>query len=292
MRALYTILEVDFHPLSITTKIEPILTALEANPETARYVEPLKDVVLARLFQQLAQVYASLKIERVVKLAGYAADGEDVTRRRVERFITEACRQGDLDVTIDHASGSIKFDEDLFGSDTTAVASSSAYDKTLQPSAASLLRTHLTRLATALYATLDVISPDASPIASALVSRTLAFVDLEARSAEESEMLVTRNRIIIKRQEMADEQQARRHKEEAHQRTVRAALKAEEDAKKQKDDLRAREMEKIRKDLAAQRQAEAIKLAESLAAKSGLKVDLTVSAIISLPVHPTCGHLD
>jgi translation initiation factor 3 subunit A len=254
---------------------------LEKDPETARYVEPLKDVVLARLFQQLAQVYASLKIDRVVKLAGFASDGEkEVTRKRVERFVTESCRQGDLDVTIDHASGSIKFDEDLFGSDSTPVASTSAYDKDLQPSAATLLRTHLTRLASTLYATLDVVSPDTSPLAAALVARTLAFADLEARSADERHMLLMRNRIILKRQEFADEQQARKQKEEAHQRTVRAALKAEEDAKKQKDDLRARELEKIRKDLAAQRQAEAIKMAEALAAKSGLKVDLKVTLIV------------
>lgn len=274
LQALYNILEVDFHPLSITTKIEPILAALEKDPETARYVEPLKDVVLARLFQQLAQVYASLKIDRIIKLAGFSSDADkEVTRKRVERFVTEACRQGDLDVTIDHASGSIKFDEDLFGSD--AIVSVSAHDS-LQPSAAALLRTHLTRLASTLYATLDVVSPDSSPIAAALISRTLAFASLELRCAEEREMLVTRNRIIVRRQELADEQSARKQKEDAHQRTVRAAQKAEEDAKKQKDDIKAREMERIRKDLAAQKKAEAVKLAETLAAKSGLKVDLTV----------------
>ena len=115
----------------------------------------MKDVVLARLFQQLAQVYASLKVDRVVKLASFVSDGEkEVTRKRVERFVTEACRRGDLDVTIDHATGSIKFDEDLFGSDAAPVAStSSQYDsvKTLQPSATTLLRTHLTRLAATLH---------------------------------------------------------------------------------------------------------------------------------------------
>ena len=36
LRDLYTILEVDFHPLSITAKIEPILAALASKPETAR----------------------------------------------------------------------------------------------------------------------------------------------------------------------------------------------------------------------------------------------------------------
>ena len=199
---------------------------------------------------------------------------------RVERFVTEACRRGDLDVTIDHASGSIKFDEDLFGSDAAPVASTSQYD--LQPSAATLLRTHLTRLATTLYSTLDVVAPHASPIAAALTARTLAFNAFEQNSAEERENLNARRLIIIRRKELADEQTARKEKEDAHQRTVRAALKAEEDAKKAKDDIKNREMERIKKDLAVQRKAEAIKLAESLAAKNGLKVDLKVRSSFHL----------
>lgn len=227
------------------------------------------------MFQQLAQVYASLKIDRVVKLAGFVQDGEkEVTRKRVERFITEACRRGDLDVTIDHASGSIKFDEDLFGSDAAPVASTSQYD--LQPSAATLLRTHLTRLATALYATLDVVAPESSPIASAIASRALAFTAFEANVGEERELLSARTAIIKRRKELADEQTARKEKEEAHQRTVRAAAKIEEDAKRARDEIKNRELERIKKDLAATRKAEAIKLAEALAAKNGLKVDLKV----------------
>lgn len=278
LRSLYNILEVDFHPLSITSKIEPILASLEANPETARYVEPLKDVVLARLFQQLAQVYASLKLERVVKLASFEKDGsKEVTRRRVERFVTEACRRGDLDVTIDHASGTIKFDEDLFGSDSTPVASTSTahYDsvKTLQPSASTLLRTHLTRLASTLYSTLDVVSPNHSPLAAAISAREKAFADLEAQVADERDMLIARTLIIKRRKELADEQTARTEKQEAHQRTLRAQQKAEEEAKRQKDELRNRELERVRREVESVKQAEAAKIAESLV-KGGLKVDL------------------
>lgn len=282
LRALYTILEVDFHPLSITSKIEPILAALAEKPETARYVEPLKDVVLARLFQQLAQVYASLKVDRVVKLASFVSDGEkEVTRKRVERFVTEACRRGDLDVTIDHATGSIKFDEDLFGSDAAPVASaSSQYDsvKTLQPSATTLLRTHLTRLAATLYTTLEVVSPHNSPIASALASRALAFAALEAQVGDERDTLVARTQIIKRRKELADEQLARKEKEEAHERTVRAQVKAEEDAKKQKEDLIRRERDKIRRELDALKKAENLKTIQAIeASQPGFKIDRKVS---------------
>ncbi|GAA6005662.1 hypothetical protein JCM10207_005287 [Rhodosporidiobolus poonsookiae] len=277
LRALYNILEVDFHPLSITSKIEPILAQLEQNPDTARYVAPLKDVVLARLFQQLAQVYASLKIDRVVKLASFQADGEkDVTRKRVERYVTEACRRGDVDVTIDHASGSIKFDEDLFGDEAGPVASTSAgYDsvKTLQPSASTLLRTHLARLASTLHATLDEVSPaQQGPSAIAGGARQAAFANLEAQVADERDTLLARTQIIKRRKELTDEQTARKEKEDAHARAVRAAAKAEEDAKRAKEELRKREMERIRREVEKVKQDEAKKVAENMI-KAGLKVD-------------------
>lgn len=184
-------------------------------------------------------------------------------------------------MTIDHSTGSIKFDEELFRSDSTPVAStSSQYDsvKTLQPSASTLLRTHLTRLATTLYATLDIVSPDRSPIAAALTSRAAAFAALEAHGADERETLIARTQIIKRRKELADEQTARTEKQEAHQRTLRAQQKAEEDAKRAKDELKNRELERIRKEVESVKAAEAAKIAESLV-KGGLKVDLEVKLL-------------
>lgn len=277
LRSLYNILEVDFHPLSITSKIEPILASLEKNPETARYVAPLKDVVLARLFQQLAQVYASLKIDRVVKLASFQADGEkDVTRKRVERYVTEACRRGDVDVTIDHATGSINFDEELFGEEAGPIAStSSTFDsvKTLQPSASTLLRTHLARLASTLYSTLNQVNPQSSPIAAAQASRSAAFASFEAQVADERDNLIARTQIIKRRKELSDEQLARKEKEDAHARSLRAQQQAEEEARRQKEELKKRELERIRKEVEKVKADEAKKVAENMI-KSGLKVDM------------------
>ncbi|GAA5943920.1 translation initiation factor eIF3 core subunit a [Sporobolomyces koalae] len=277
LRELYNILEVDFHPLSITSKIEPILASLEKNPETARYVAPLKDVVLARLFQQLAQVYASLKIDRVVKLASFRADGEkDVTRKRVERYVTEACRRGDVDVTIDHATGSINFDQEVFGDEAGPVASTSAaFDsvKTLQPSASTLLRTHLARLASTLYTTLNQVNPSSSPIAAAEVSRSAAFESFSAQVADERDNLIARTQIIKRRKELSDEQLARKEKEDAHARSLRAQQQAEEESKRQKEELKKRELERIRKEVEKVKADEAKKVAENMI-KSGLKVDM------------------
>ncbi|POY71497.1 hypothetical protein BMF94_5810 [Rhodotorula taiwanensis] len=272
LRELYQILEVDFHPLSITAKIDPILAELEKQPDTARYVAPLKEVVLARLFQQLAQVYSSLKLDRVVKLASFSADGDrDVTRRRVERYVTEACRRGDVDVTIDHATGSIKFDQALFADE--AGASDSV--KTLQPSASTLLRTHLARLASTLHSTLNAVASTSSapaPAAVAVAAREQAFAHLSTAVADERDMVLARTMIIKRRKELAEEQNARKEQEDAHARSVRAAQKAEEDARRQKEELRQRELERIKREMEKVKQDEAKKVAESLI-QSGLKVD-------------------
>ena len=76
LRDLYNILEVEFHPLSICSKIEPILGHIAKDPEMAKYVKPLHSVVLTRLFQQLSQVYDSVKLSQVICLL-YTSDAAD-----------------------------------------------------------------------------------------------------------------------------------------------------------------------------------------------------------------------
>ncbi|CRK22105.1 hypothetical protein BN1708_017921, partial [Verticillium longisporum] len=62
IRDLYNILEVDFHPLSICQKISPILTKIGDDAEMEKYVLPLQQVILTRLFQQLSQVYETVDL--------------------------------------------------------------------------------------------------------------------------------------------------------------------------------------------------------------------------------------
>ncbi|GAA6053531.1 hypothetical protein JCM3770_000312, partial [Rhodotorula araucariae] len=277
LRALYEILEVDFHPLSITRKIEPILAQLSANADTARYVAPLKDVVLARLFEQLAQVYASLKIDRVVRLARFGADDAAATRLRVERYVTEACRRGDVDVTLDHASGSIKFVEDLFGDEGASPSSTGTAGgdsvAALQPSSSALLRTQLSRLASTLHATLIAVGAPAATTDGPAAARAAAFENLASAVADERETVLARTQIIQRRKELADEQSARKEKEEAHARSVRAAQQAEDEARRQKEELKRRELERIRKEVEKVKADEAKKVADSLI-QGGLKVDM------------------
>jgi translation initiation factor 3 subunit A len=281
VRALYNILEVDFHPLVITSKIEPIFAHLSTSPDTARYVEPLKDVVLARLFQQLAQVYDSLKLSRAVRLASFGQEKDPKVlggvRARVERFIADACRKGQLDVSLDHADGALRFDQDLFGADSAGSAQSDGLD-ILQPPPSTLLRTQLGRLASALSDSLDTLGDETNaPRARAVRAKSAALAALAAQLPQEREALLRRRLIIARRRELAEEAAARAEKEAQHARALRTAARVEEEQRRERERARAKELAIIEGEQKRVKEAENRKLLESLKAKGakGVEIDST-----------------
>lgn len=296
LRTLYNILEVDFHPLLITSKIDPLLADLAGDPETARYIEPIKTVVLARLFQQLGQVYDALDLERAIRLATFASDAKvdpRAARARVERFIADACRRGDLDITLDHAGATIKFDEDLFGAtDATQIATAgtrpSADTQLLQPSPATLLRTQLSRLAECLQNAAESIPIDGqTPDEKAIEAHKAALAALAAQLPTERKALLARRDILTKRRKTAEETSARREKEEASARAARQARAIEEAAKAEKEATRQRELKRIEQERAAARAADTKKTIAALVDKSNGKLDVAslerVRSALTLP---------
>lgn len=274
LKSLYQILEVDFHPLSITRRIEPILRSLTADPLTAAYVEPLKDVVLARLFSQLGQVYDSISLDRAIQLGSFSADGVKTTstdRTRIERFIGAACRRGDLDVTFDHKGMVLHFDQDLFGS--AHLAQQAPTESLLQPSPATLLRSQLSAVASCLYQALNNFDAATSPIAKAQQTKEEAFKAMVESMAREREALLERRSIIEQRKNQAEELAARREKEESHAKAMRAQQRAEEQARQMAEEKKRMELERQQKLAQEIKNREARLLAEKLAQSSGVKLD-------------------
>ncbi|KAI5292230.1 eukaryotic translation initiation factor 3 subunit A, partial [Ascosphaera atra] len=162
IRELYQILEVDFHPLSICRKITPILAQIGADPEMQRYVLPLQQVILTRLFQQLSQVYESVELKFVYELAQFPAPFQ-VTPALIEKFIMNGCKKGDLAIRVDHISGVLTFDSDIFSSSKAAHAGSAAGSaesdgpnskvQRLQSTPSEIARSQLARLAKTLHVT-------------------------------------------------------------------------------------------------------------------------------------------
>ncbi|KAK5192719.1 eukaryotic translation initiation factor 3 subunit A, partial [Cryomyces antarcticus] len=166
IRELYNILEVDFHPLSICKKIAPILTQIGSDPEMEKYVLPLQQVILTRLFQQLSQVYESVELKFVHELAQFP-DPFQVTSDTIEKFIMNGCKKGDLAIRIDHVTSVLTFDSDVFsaakalhsGSAAGSAESESSSVQRLQSTPAEIVRSQLTRLAKSLFITCQYVDP-------------------------------------------------------------------------------------------------------------------------------------
>ncbi|WFD31036.1 eukaryotic translation initiation factor 3 subunit A [Malassezia sp. CBS 17886] len=272
LRELYNILEVEFHPLSICAKIEPILAQIAQDPNMAKYVKPLHSVVLTRLFQQLSQVYDSVKIQQVMQLVSAFHAPHHYTAADIEKFCLNACKRGHLSLRIDHVSQAIAFQDDVFAADVhpAVVGTSDADAVRLQATPSELVRTQLARLAESLDATMRVVDTDT--LRDAEETRAAAIRTAGAAVAEEHQSAVERKQKIERRKELLREMAKKRKEEEAVAKAERLRLHAESEQRRFAEEARRRELDHVRKEMEATKLEEARKMAQSLKERGGLKL--------------------
>jgi len=253
IRDLYTILEVDFHPLSICKKISPILVQVAAEPDMKPYVIPLQQVILTRLFQQLSQVYDTVQLSFVINLASFPEPFE-VTPSIIEKFIMNGCKKGDLSIRIDHAAGVLTFESDIFSSTkplhSGSVAGSAEKEtgsvQKLQSTPSEIVRSQLSRLAKALYLTCSHVDPDFQQYR--LEAKAAAYARAQTGAQEEHEDTLARRTIIEKKKEAAESALLKKEKEEAQQRLLRAEEARAAEAARAADQQRKRESERVKQE--------------------------------------------
>jgi len=254
IRELYNILEVDFHPLSICQKISPILTLIGADDEMKKYVLPLQQVILTRLFQQLSQVYETVDLEFVENLAKFPEPFQ-VSRDTIEKFIMNGNKKGDLAIRMDHATGVLSFDTDVFSSTKaihTGSGAGSAETETssvqrLQNTPSEIVRTQLTRLSKSLFITCQYVDPTFNE--ARVSARDAVFARAKAGAEQEHRDTLDRKQIIQKRKEEASEIQARKEKEDATQKRIRAAKIQEAEDKRLAQEQKDREDKRLKAEL-------------------------------------------
>lgn len=283
IRQLYEILEVEFHPLSICEKIEPIMTKIGQDEEMSKYLEPLHSVILTRLFQQLSQVYDAVKLDQVMELV---SPFKTHTREEIEKFCLNAAKRGHLNIRVDHVSQAITFQEDVFNADSHPAATHTGDEDLvrLQATPGELVRTQLTRLAACLDSTLQTIDPTiveaAQQAKSEVFARALAVAESEHKAA------LARKAILARHKELLQE----RARDEAKAEAERARLLAESEQKRLAEEARKKEQDRIRKELDQVRAEETRKMAQSLKEKGGLKLseeeyaNLDTEKIVALQV--------
>ncbi|OGM42953.1 eukaryotic translation initiation factor 3 subunit A [Aspergillus bombycis] len=279
IRDLYNILEVDFHPLSICKKITPILKQIGADPEMEKYVVPLQQVILTRLFQQLSQVYESVSLKFVYELAQFP-DPFQVTPAMIEKFIMNGCKKGDLAIRVDHISGVLTFDTDVFSSAKALHSGSAAGSaesevgsvQRMQNTPAEIARLQLTRLAKTLHVSCMYVDP--SYTEARLQAKQAAQARAAAGAAKEHEETLARRVVIDKKKEAATDALQRKQREEETRKRIRTQQLQEAEKQRLLDEQREREKKRIKDEQDRIREQELKKQIEEL--KSGVKgIDLS-----------------
>ncbi|CAJ2506433.1 Uu.00g005630.m01.CDS01 [Anthostomella pinea] len=251
IRDLYNILEVDFHPLSICQKISPILAKIGTDAEMEKYILPLQQVILTRLFQQLSQVYESVDLAFVESLAQFPEPFQ-ITRPTIEKFIMNGNKKGDLSIRMDHATGVLNFDKDVFASSKAVHAGSAAGSsenqtgtvQRLQSTPSEIIRTQLSRLATTLNTTCFYIDP--SYRKRQVDARQAALARTKAGAEKEHHNTLARKEVIQKRKDEASELHAKKEKEKARQKRLQEAALAEAEERRLAQEQKDREEKRLR----------------------------------------------
>ena len=270
IRELYSILEVDFHPLSICKKISPILAQIGENPEMKQYIAPLQQVILTRLFQQLSQVYESVDLKFVIQLAQFPEPFQ-VTPAYIEKFIMNGCKKGELAIRLNHVSGTLSFDQDVFSSAKALTGSDDASSvQRLQHTPTEIARSQLSRLAKTLHVTCMYVDPSYNNARIATMQSALARA--EAGAEEEHTATLQRRAIIEKKKEAASEALSKKQREEETRKRIRAQQQAEAESTRLRNETRDREVKRMAAEQARIKRQEMEKQLEEL--KGTMKIDL------------------
>ncbi|BEJ12566.1 hypothetical protein CspHIS471_0210260 [Cutaneotrichosporon sp. HIS471] len=244
VRQLYNIIETDFQPLKACKQLAPIVSNLSA--DYAAYLPALRDVVLSRLIQELSRVYETVSLSHILSLVKAFDNGPWATDMpALEKFLMTASRRGDINATVDHVAKTVNF----------------------AAPGADLHR--LSNLALYLHTALNYLNPVPS------VAREEAYAAALADAEEERKRTEHRRLIVQKRRELMEEASLRREREESTAKAERAKQLAEETARREKEAARQADMDRLQRQMEATRREEARKLAEQLAQKGHLKVDIS-----------------
>lgn len=115
IQELFSLLEAEFNPLSICTRVQSIIDYIEkvaADPakgseEMLQYIPALKEVTSIRLIREVSQVYKTIDFPRLLELCPF------VNKCGLEKLVVESARRHDLQVRIDHRKGCFIFGTEL-----------------------------------------------------------------------------------------------------------------------------------------------------------------------------------
>merc|ERR1719234_1522157 len=152
-------------------------------------------MTLIRLLKQVAQVYESVSMERLIALSIFS------DRHHMERLIVECARNNDMQVRIDHRTSSVHFGTDLAESQKAEVAEGPH----VQAMPSEQVRTQLMSMFNVLNKSLDTINPDRLQIETAELKTKITEAYHQSK-VRDHQRLLARHKIIEERKEWLEQQ--------------------------------------------------------------------------------------
>merc|ERR1712002_371251 len=174
-------------------KVDERLNFIDENEDFSsirQYTEPLRDMTLVRLLKQVAQVYQSVSMKRLLSLTKFS------THHHMERLIVECARNNDMQVRIDHRTGSVHFGTDLSEAQRTDLPEGPH----IQAMPSEQVRTQLMSMMSVLNKSLDTIHPDRLQLETQEL-RTKITEAYHQSKVRDHQRLLARHKIIEERKE-------------------------------------------------------------------------------------------
>ena len=164
------------------------------------------------------------------------------------------CKKGDLAIRLDHASGVLTFDSDVFSSAKAlhpGSAAGSAESETksvqrLQSTPPEIVRSLLPRLAKTLYITCQYVDPAFN--AARQQAKAAAFHRAAEGAEQEHQTTLARRAIIEKKKELASEAQQKKQREDETRKKLQAAALAEREQERLKEEQAFRDRKRLQEE--------------------------------------------
>ncbi|EES02592.2 eukaryotic translation initiation factor 3 subunit A [Sorghum bicolor] len=271
VRDLYNLLEHEFLPLDLASKVQPLLSKISkiggklssasSVPEVklSQYISALEKLTTLRVLQQASFIFQSMKIDMLSRMIPFFDFSV------VEKISVDAVKHNFVAIKVNHLSGAVHFG-------TVDIESDGLSD-------------HLSVLADSLNKVRNHIHPPVkkpTKLGESLIS-------LAGIVENEHKRLLARKSIIEKRKEELERKILEKEKEEETKRMNSQRKTADEERVRLLNEQKQREHERIRREIEEKNKAEAKKLLEDLkkAGKKHVVVEgeLTKEAIMELALN-------
>lgn len=276
VKTLFKVLEEGgFHPLTIKAEVSEVFKVIAEDKDYKPYITTLTEVILIRLFQQVSQVYETVKLDFLVNLGIFQGTEYTLLPLQVEKLIVTAAKDGHLALTIDHESDVITFKSDPF-EDSNEQFNKGNSNVTgagvLQISPAELVRTQLSKLASTLSESTKIIDPEYNTRLN--YNKELALKNALSKLIQEQQEYSQRLAIMEERKRQAEKLKREQEEEAAKLRAEKLVAEQKAEQERMVAEQERRNLEKLEREKLLVKEREKKKIAEEINAKGIIQIDL------------------